>query len=179
LLRNVGARTQQFRENVVLEADENTKKSLNKAKFKAILQPLLHIIWAILARVKSGTQDTQGAGTMRERDRKLMRMRLDAEMRIFRLAGKKKSPTKELLRAARQALGIPVAEIAEKMGVDRSSVFELETRERKNTIALQSMSRLAEAMGCQLVYGIVPKGGKTLERLAEERLWAAVLGKTN
>jgi hypothetical protein len=32
-------------------------------------------------------------------------------------------------------------------------------------------------MGCKVVYGIVPKGGRTLEELAEERLWASVLGR--
>jgi hypothetical protein len=35
------------------------------------------------------------------------------------------------------------------------------------------MSRMAQAMGCKMVYGIVPEGGKTLEELAEYRLWAA------
>jgi hypothetical protein len=39
------------------------------------------------------------------------------------------------------------------------------------------MQRMAEAMGCKVVYGIVPAGGKKLEGLAEERMWAAVLGK--
>jgi hypothetical protein len=35
---------------------------------------------------------------------------------------------------------------------------------------------MAQAMGCKMVYGIVPAGGKTLEALVEERLWASVLG---
>jgi transcriptional regulator with XRE-family HTH domain len=112
---------------------------------------------------------------MRERERKLMRTRLDVEMRPYRRAGVQKNPTHRMLWAVRQALRIPVAEIAEKMGVNRSGVFDLEARELKNTINLKSMSRMAEAMGCKVVYGIVPKGGKTLERLAEDRLWASVL----
>jgi hypothetical protein len=36
---------------------------------------------------------------------------------------------------------------------------------------------MAEAMGCSVVYGLVPLKGKTLETLAEERLWRKVLGK--
>jgi hypothetical protein len=36
---------------------------------------------------------------------------------------------------------------------------------------------MAQAMGCKMVYGIVPLGGKTLVELAEERLWASVLGE--
>jgi uncharacterized protein (UPF0261 family) len=62
------------------------------------------------------------------------------------------------------------------MGVNRSVVFYLEAREHTNTITLRSISRMAQAMDCKVVYGIVPMGGKTLEELAEERLWAAVLG---
>jgi transcriptional regulator with XRE-family HTH domain len=114
---------------------------------------------------------------MRERERKLARKRLDLEMRSYRQAGREKNPTNDLLRAVRQALRVPVAEIAEKMGVGRSSVFEMEAREPLNTISLMSMSRMAGAMGCKLVYGIVPKGGKTLEELAEKRLWEGVVGK--
>jgi len=99
------------------------------------------------------------------------------EMQPYRRAGVAKNPTNGLLRAVRQALRVPVAEIAEKMGVCRTVVFGLEAREPKNTITLRSMSRMAQAMGCKVVYGIVPMGGKKLEELAEERLWAGVLGK--
>ena len=113
---------------------------------------------------------------MRELERELTRRRLDVEMRSYRQAGKAKNPTNDLLRAVRQALHIPVAEIAEKMGVNCSSVFELEAREVKNTISLKLMSRMAQAMGCKMVYGIVPEDGKKLEDLAEERLWKSVLG---
>jgi predicted DNA-binding mobile mystery protein A len=113
---------------------------------------------------------------MREKERKMARKRLDAEMRSYRRAGREKNPTNQLLRAVRHALRVPVAEIAGRMGVSESVVLDLETREPKNTVTLKSMSRMAEAMGCKVVYGIVPMGGKTLEELAEARLWAKVLG---
>ena len=111
---------------------------------------------------------------MREKERRYARMRLDREMRPFRHAGRDKNPTNGLLRAVRQVLRVPVAEVAEKMGVCRSVVLDLEARELKNNVTLRSMSRMADAMGCKVVYGIVPEGGKTLEDLAEYRLWAAV-----
>jgi predicted DNA-binding mobile mystery protein A len=113
---------------------------------------------------------------MREKERNLARKKLDVEMRPFRRASMEKKPTNGLLRAVRQTLHVPVAEIAEKMGVCKSVVLDLEAREPKNTVTLKSMSRMAEAMGCKVVYGIVPEGGKTLEELAEKRLWAGVLG---
>ena len=116
---------------------------------------------------------------MRERERNYARKRLDLEMRSYRQAGREKNLTNGLLRAVRQTLNIPVAEIAEKMGVNRSVVFDLEAREPKNTISLKSMSRMAQAMGCKVVYGIVPNGGKKLEDLVEERYLAGLIGTGN
>lgn len=113
---------------------------------------------------------------MRKDQRLLARKMLDTEMRHYRRAGMDKNPTNSLLRAVRQALGIPVAEIAEKMGVCRSVVLDFEARETQSTSTLKSMSRMAEAMGCKVVYGIVPKDGKTLEYLVESRLWMRVTG---
>jgi transcriptional regulator with XRE-family HTH domain len=113
---------------------------------------------------------------MREKERNLVRRKLDVEMRPFRRASMEKKPTNGLLRAVRQTLHVPVAEIAEKMGVCKSVVLDLEAREPKNSVTLKSMSRMAQAMGCKVVYGIVPNGGKTLEELAEKRLWAELLG---
>ena len=114
---------------------------------------------------------------MRERERRVARVKLDVEMWPFRKAGREKEPTNELLRAVRQSLGIKIKEITKEMGVDRSVVYGLEVGERKKTITLRSLGRMAEAMGCKVVYGVVPIDGGTLEHMAEERLWRAVLGK--
>lgn len=114
---------------------------------------------------------------MRERERKMLVRRLDVEMRSIRRAALVKDPTRGLLRAVRQALRIPVDEIMEKMGVGYSEIFALEARELKQTASLQCMDRMAKAMGCKVVYGIVPENGKTLAWLEETRLWRAVLGK--
>jgi hypothetical protein len=109
---------------------------------------------------------------MRQRERKLARKKLDVEMRPFRHAMREKDPTNELLRAVRLALRIPASEIAEKMGLrGRSGVFDMELNEASGAIMIRSLERQAEAMGCKMVYGIVPEGGRTLEELAEERYW--------
>jgi transcriptional regulator with XRE-family HTH domain len=110
-------------------------------------------------------------------ERKLRRKKLDAEMKPFRKMAKVKNPTNNLLRTIRQTLRFPVAEIAEKMGVCISVVMGIEERELTNTATVRSMARVAKAMGCKLVYGIVPEDGKTLDELAEERYWAEVLGR--
>jgi len=114
---------------------------------------------------------------MRETERRLVLRKLDAEMKPFRQAARKKGSTQALLRAVRLALNIPGKEIWEKMGVNPSVMFGLERSERKRTITLRSLGRMAAAMGCSVVYGVVPLKGKTLEALAEERLWRKVLGE--
>jgi hypothetical protein len=114
---------------------------------------------------------------MRAMERKLERKKLDFEMRSYRRAGMTKNPTQGLLKAIRQALHVPVAEIVGRARMNRSGVYDFEESEMKRTITLRSLAKVADAMGCKVVYGIVPKGGKTLEKLAEERLWASVLGR--
>jgi predicted DNA-binding mobile mystery protein A len=109
-------------------------------------------------------------------ERRLMRKKLDREMRFYRLAGREKNPTSGLLRVVRQALKIPIKEIMERMGIRETAVFDLEEREETGSITLRSLGRMAEAMGCKVVYGIVPANGKTLEAMDEERLWKSVLG---
>jgi transcriptional regulator with XRE-family HTH domain len=125
---------------------------------------------------------TGGSGAWVEREwamvhveRKLLRKKLDRETRFYRRAGKEKNPTSGLLRVVRHALKIPIKEIMERMGIGETAVFDLEEREEKGSITLRSLGRMAEAMGCKVVYGIVPANGKTLEALEEERLWKRVL----
>ena len=114
---------------------------------------------------------------MREAERMRLRKKLDKEMRPYRRAAKQTDDTELILRAIRQAVAIPVAEIAAKLKVNRSVIFELEKREGEWTVALKSLDRVAAAMGCEVVYGIVPADGKTFEDLAEERRWRKELAR--
>jgi predicted DNA-binding mobile mystery protein A len=115
---------------------------------------------------------------IREKERKVARVRLDEEMKPFRTAGRQPNPTNGLLRAVRKTLGIPLTEVAVKAGVVLSTVTDLERRELEGTITMRSLARIAEALDCKVVYGVVPMKGRTLEYLAEERLWRKVLGGT-
>ncbi|MGA3264321.1 MAG: hypothetical protein ABSC47_09785 [Terracidiphilus sp.] len=116
---------------------------------------------------------------MREEGRLLARRKLDKELRFYRLAGKEKNPTQNLLRRVRQVLGVPVAEVARGAGVNRSVIFRLEESEARGTISLQSMTRVAGAMDCKVVYALVPDDGGTLEEMAERRKWGKLLGIGN
>jgi hypothetical protein len=110
-------------------------------------------------------------GTMRGRERDLARRKLDKELKFYRWAAREKNPTPGLLRAVRHALGVPAAEMLKKLGVSPSVLFRLEHSERRGTISLKGLGRVAQAMGCMAVYAIIPRNGKTLEDLAEDRAW--------
>ena len=107
---------------------------------------------------------------------KVARKRLDVEMKPFRQAAMDKHPTNAVLRAMRKALVIYSHEIAAKLERSTSTVFAMEAREVNGSLTLREMARYADALDCKVVYGVVPKGGRTLEELYEERLWAVVLG---
>jgi predicted DNA-binding mobile mystery protein A len=72
------------------------------------------------------------------------------------------------LRTVRREVGIPAPEAAGRLGLDEREVFRMERAERKGGIALRTLRRAAEALGCDLVYGLAPKEG-TLKAMAAEK----------
>jgi predicted DNA-binding mobile mystery protein A len=113
---------------------------------------------------------------MREEQRLYAQRKLDKELRFYRRAGKEKHPTQRLLRAVRQVLGVPVTEVARKVGVNRSVIFRLEESEARQSITLRSMTRIAQALDCKMVYALVPRDGGTLEEMADRRKWGKYFG---
>jgi transcriptional regulator with XRE-family HTH domain len=70
------------------------------------------------------------------------------------------------LRTVRQVVGIPAAEAAERIGVKQGEIFRAEYTEGRGAIELQTLRRAAESLGCELVYGLVPKEGTLAEMAA-------------
>jgi DNA-binding XRE family transcriptional regulator len=114
---------------------------------------------------------------MREEQRAIARRRLDKELRYYRLAAKDKKPTDNLLRTVRQVMGIRISDMARELGVNRSVIFRMEQGEERGSISMNNVVRVASAMGCHLVYAIVPSNGETLEHMADRRLWEKLLAK--
>ena len=112
---------------------------------------------------------------MKAEDRKLLRRRLDVEMRPFRRAAVDKDATQGLLRAVRLALRIPRGRLRRRWDT-AGERFLYGSAGAGGDDRDAGDVRAAEAMGCMVVYGIVPGDGLTLEALYERRLWADVLG---
>jgi predicted DNA-binding mobile mystery protein A len=91
---------------------------------------------------------------------KRLRGELDEIGLAFRLCKGGVNPPEGWMRAVRQAIGLPVADLARRMGVAKSQVFRLEESEQEGRVRVATLRRAAEAMGCELVYALVPREGK-------------------
>lgn len=65
-------------------------------------------------------------------------------------------PSRGWIRAIRDALGMTSAQLAKRIGVTQPRIIEMEKAEVHGNISLHSLERAAEAMGCRLVYALVP-----------------------
>ncbi len=66
-------------------------------------------------------------------------------------------PARGWLRAVREATGLTQGKVASKMAVKRQSYAQFERAEETGAISLASLRRASEAMGCELVYFVIPR----------------------
>jgi transcriptional regulator with XRE-family HTH domain len=85
----------------------------------------------------------------------------------FRVVQEKAGKVQGWLWTVRHAVKIPVAEMARRMGVSGAEVYRAEYAEGRGVIELQTLRRAAEALGCDLVYGLAPRE-ETLAAIAAD-----------
>ena len=61
------------------------------------------------------------------------------------------------IRGIRIALGMSAKDLASRMNIDASTLSRLETSEIEGRVNLESLTRAAEALNCDLVYALVPR----------------------
>jgi transcriptional regulator with XRE-family HTH domain len=66
------------------------------------------------------------------------------------------------------ALGVSAGELGRVLGVCRQLPLQFEKAEADDRITLKSLRSIANALGCDLVYALVPRAGPMRE-LAEDR----------
>jgi predicted DNA-binding mobile mystery protein A len=66
-------------------------------------------------------------------------------------------PPRGWVRAVREALGMSAAVVAARMGTTAGAVTRLEQSEAADRIRLDTLRRAADALGCDLVYLLVPR----------------------
>jgi predicted DNA-binding mobile mystery protein A len=87
------------------------------------------------------------------RSRKLLDSHFDEWQPLRALA----RPPRGWVRAMREALGMSAATLAERLGTTAGAVSRLEQSEAADRIRLDTLRRAADALGCDLVYLLVPR----------------------
>jgi predicted DNA-binding mobile mystery protein A len=76
-------------------------------------------------------------------------------------------PPKGWVRAIRDALGMTTSQYARRLGVSQPRVVELEKSEQNGNLTLNTLQRAAEALGCRVIYVLVPE--HPLEEIVTKR----------
>jgi transcriptional regulator with XRE-family HTH domain len=106
--------------------------------------------------------------------RERARIELERQIRPYRRARHQSPPPEGWLRAMRLATGFPVAELARAMQLSNRMIFQIERSEQKGNIRLKELERMARALECDVVYGLVPWHRSLEDRaleLVERELW--------
>jgi len=83
-------------------------------------------------------------------------------------------PPSGWVKAIRGSLGLSIRQLAERVGVGHGSINQLEKREPKKRVTLESIENAARAMDCKVVYAIVPQeSGETLDDIIRNKAVAA------
>ncbi len=92
---------------------------------------------------------------------------VEARVRPWRDRLTERPPPGGWTKAIRQALGMSSRQLANRLGITRQAVIDLERREKDGRATIGALTKAARAMGCELVYAVVPKSN--LEEMIRNR----------
>jgi len=92
---------------------------------------------------------------------------MEEQLRLLGRLSRVQAPRAGWVRAIREALGMSGAQLAARLNVTRQTIRDLEQSEATGKITLDSLNRLAGALGCRVVYALVPE--KPLREMQRER----------
>jgi predicted DNA-binding mobile mystery protein A len=93
--------------------------------------------------------------------------RLDERLSLAKPIERFTPPPKGWIRAIRDCLGMSGAQLGKRIGVAQQTIRAFEQSEENGTIQLQTLRRVAQALGGKLVYAIVPE--TSLEEMIRNR----------
>lgn len=93
---------------------------------------------------------------------KMVRRKLDKKFEEFKHLSTYENTINCWIRTIRQSLGLTTSQLAKKMNLNQSRIVAMEKEE--NNLKLSTLKKVADALGCKLVYALVPK--TSLEAMA-------------
>mgnify|MGYP006154164761 CR=1 FL=1 len=112
----------------------------------------------------------------------LIRQQLDKKISSLSIALGVINPPTGWIKAVREALGMSLEQLGNKLLITRQSVAEMEEREKTGSITLNTLQEAAKALDMELVYGFVPKDGSLealIDRKAKELATEIVMRTSN
>ncbi|OGT38082.1 MAG: hypothetical protein A3F12_03145 [Gammaproteobacteria bacterium RIFCSPHIGHO2_12_FULL_38_14] len=95
---------------------------------------------------------------------------LDQQLKEWQALNKKYGkPRAGWIKTLRVALSMSAEQLARRLGLTRGRINQLENAEVHDAITLRTLKEAANALGCELVYAIIPKGDSSLENIIRTR----------
>lgn len=113
---------------------------------------------------------------MRAPARVAARRQIDKRLKNLRNLTHTDPPARGWVKAIREALGMTMAQLGDRLGVTAPRVAALESAEVSGSVSLKTLERAAEALDCRLVYVLLPRTplaemvAERAEALARRRL---------
>lgn len=101
----------------------------------------------------------------------LARKQLERRLAPLRKAPDFARPARGWVKAIREALGMTAAQLGARIGVSQSRVARIERDEAEDAVTLATLRRVAEGLGCTLVYALV--SNQPLDEMLKARARAA------
>jgi predicted DNA-binding mobile mystery protein A len=105
---------------------------------------------------------------MKPKYRAMLQQSLTERAQAFEAAREIHPPSHGWLQAVRTALGMPLRFPAARLHISPVAIKTLENREATGAITLKSMAKVADALGCDFVYAVLPRGGSFQQLLKQQ-----------
>ncbi len=104
----------------------------------------------------------------------LQRRSLDQKFKYDVFKNHPQPPGRGWIKAIRESLMMTSTQLAGRMNIAQAAVINMELREAKKTISLDTLERAAAALNCKLVYAIIPID-ESLEKTLDKQVFKAAI----
>jgi len=101
-------------------------------------------------------------------NKSLQIQQLNGKMLAFASLQKVVPPPTGWIKAIRNAIGMSMLQLGNRLFITKQSVQDMESREKDGSISIKALREAARALDMQLVYGFVPNDG-SLEALIDRK----------
>jgi predicted DNA-binding mobile mystery protein A len=99
---------------------------------------------------------------------KLILEQLDRKIKEVILLDSVVIPSEGWIYSIRNALGMSLRQLGNKLGITAQSVKEIEIREKSGTVSLAVLRQVGACLDMKLVYAFIPKSG-SMDKMIENR----------